>query len=128
MEINVNATSNSVTINIDGTFTADELRALLEQIGQARAQIASDPDSPVGLPIAVAPNPAYWTEPLPQGGGSFIALRHPGYGWLGFAFTLAEAAKLSNYITGQLLAAATATATGGGTLDTSNYKGGGLLH
>jgi len=128
MKIEVDAISSTVTLGINGTYTAQELLDVLTSIGKARAQIAKDPTSPVGQPLEAIGNPAYWTEPNHY--GSLIAIHHPGYGWLGFVFALAEAAKLSTYITNQLLLAANqstaSTAAEPGTSGDAN--GGRLLH
>lgn len=127
MKIEVDPISKSVTLDINGTYTAQELLGVVEQIGKARAEIAKDPTDPVGVQIQSVFSPAYWTEPYPSLGGSLLAFLHPGLGWIGFILPLDAVAALTNFMTNQLLLAAKpAPATG--TANPPNSQGGGLLH
>lgn len=66
---------------------APELDELIRALGQGRAQLADEvaPELDEGARIAdTVIDPAYLVGRNSQEGRALIALRHPGYGWIGF--------------------------------------------
>lgn len=128
MKIEVDAISESVTLEVSGTYTAQELLELLRHIGEARAKIAKDPSNPSGLPTPVEVNPTYWAVfGEATNGHSGLFLRHSYFGWLGYMLPMVEAARLAKYLNEHLTAALTTTPT----TNAPNFpepQGGGLLH
>ena len=131
--MDIEVMGDKVSLRLEGDYTAQELLELMQRLGQARAQITQDPPTPVGLKIDATVNPPYWAEFIGEIGCSGVFMRHPGFGWLGFALPPVEAGRLANYLHAQVvnvLAATTTAAQGAAALPANNdgSKGGGLLH
>lgn len=135
MEIEIK--DGKVSLQVAGTYTAEEFTKLLQRLGEARTQIAKDPASPIGVPVKLIANASFYTEPMGglMQGMSGIYMLHPGYGWLGFGLPAIEAFRLANYLHSQVLLAFTATATAttpnAGTHDGNpgtDESGGGAFH
>lgn len=91
-----------VTVEISESLDAQQLSELLLQLGEARTQIAKDPDNPDGLAMMMAIDPRYFTEPDMAHRSSRIALRHPAFGWMAFLIPAVELARLTGLLTNQL--------------------------
>jgi hypothetical protein len=129
----IEVTGDKVSLQINGAFTSEETRSLIQQIAQARAQIADDPQALTGhaADIQVVGGVAWWTEFKPAFGMSMVAYRHPGLGWIGVLLPPAEVAQLASYLALQLgVAAAAKPAQSAGTNsnDPRTGSGGMLLH
>lgn len=128
MKIEVDTTSKTVSLNITGTYTPEELLSVLQQIGQARAQISEQPSSPVGMKIETIVNPGYWATFGPTTNNhSLLAWSHPIYGWLGFALPMVESARLAKYLNEHLVASITAAGPNQASA-LLTVEGGGVLH
>ncbi len=133
MEIKLNE-DGTVTLAISGTYTTDELRELVDALGETRAQLAPDPEQPPeGYPITVA-HPGFWHSKWPahQGGGLLLALRDHRVGWFGIVLHPAGAQQLVGHV-GRYLAHATGNAEGASGTGTQNhdltgFSGGNSVH
>lgn len=105
MELDIDRDGATVTVNISGTYSAAELQAVLKRIGDARAQIASEPQQPhADTPVEMPANWAYHCQWGEDTGGRFtFALRHEGYGWIGIELPPVEAAKLGRVLSDYLV-------------------------
>lgn len=120
---------DKVSLQIDGAFTAEELTDLVAQIGEARAQIADDGDTPEGQPAYLANNARYWSMLTPDRRASLLLLRLPANGWVGIPLPLAEVANLAGIFIRQLAgAAAAATGEAAAADPDPGAAGGGMLH
>lgn len=101
-EISVDTTSASVTLQVSGTYTADELTALLNRIGKARAQLAQDDPEPPAVLAAAPPGVGrYWVQSM-DAKLCLIAMQHPGFGWLAWRFEHGAVAQLIANLATQL--------------------------
>lgn len=101
-QISVN--SDAVTLRIDGTYTAQELRDLLEKISSARAQIADVPASGEKAEVRLMHLPAWYCGFNPQVGAHVMSYRDPGLGWIGFSFTTPDASAIAQLLHQQVIA------------------------
>jgi len=122
--------NGKVSLQIDGAFTAEELTDLVAQIGDARAQIADDGDTPEGQPAYLANNARYWSMLTPDRRASLLLLlRLPANGWVGIPLPLAEVANLAGIFIRQLAGAAAAATGEAAVADPDpGAAGGGMLH
>jgi hypothetical protein len=75
----------TVRIHIAGEFTPEALTELLMRLSEARSRVARDPMTPVGLDVPVIVHPHWHVQLLgPASSDTLLALRHPGWGWIGF--------------------------------------------
>jgi len=95
-----------VSVNVNETLNAEDLTKLIEELGNARAQITQDPDRPQeGTAYQTLFEPRLWTFWGPQTGGNFMLMtRHPQFGWRGVMMTPRTASEISVYLS-QYLAA-----------------------
>lgn len=118
-----------VSLHIEGEYTADELAQLVAQIGEARSQIAADPDAPGrGTPIHIAKNSRYWTIYSAEMGGSLLTFRNQSLGWTGIVLPVVEVANLIGYLAGHLATATTSAQSGEGAERHDPEGSGGVLH
>ncbi|MCC2673068.1 MAG: hypothetical protein K0R58_15 [Ramlibacter sp.] len=100
----IESDGTSATLQIEGTFTASELEALLVKLAvlrsgmtppvpQTRPDPATDPDKPILLEDGAAV-----TAALRRDGGVRIWMRNRGYGWMGYQVEPARAVGLAKYI------------------------------
>jgi hypothetical protein len=61
--------------------------------------VAADP--PIGQVVAAVALPAWYAPPADNTPVASLMLRHPGLGWMAFAFEKAEARKIGNYLVAQ---------------------------
>src|SRR5574337_773676 len=99
MEIKV--IDGKVSLRIDGAYTAEELSKLAQQIGQARAQIAKDPETPQGLSLEAIALPKWYTELNTFVGLHQLCLRG-SLGWQAFLLSPIDVASLIHLFSGQL--------------------------
>jgi hypothetical protein len=128
--IEIDGTAGTVTLRIDGTYTAETLRRLMHSISDARAKIAKDPPQPTPgtQVVAIAPEGlAYWAQ-WPVNDCSLVAMRHPGLGWIGMLLTPLEAARLAKYLNEHLTLRLAGTAPSAPSTPTPTHEGGNLLH
>lgn len=129
MNIEVDTTLGTVTLDISGTYTADQLRQVLQSICEARAQIAQEPASPVGHELPIVRNAAWHTSAIDGDlNTGLLAFLLPGFGWAAIALPNLDRCLLAHYMNGQVanaLAATAATPTAAADLLPS---GGGRLH
>jgi hypothetical protein len=136
MEISVDTTSGTVALDINGTYTAEQLLQLLYKLSEARKQVAQDPSSPVGQQVFVVPGANWFTEPLgTDTSSSLLTFLMPGFGWLGITLSNADRCRLAHYLTGQAVntlapPAAADTAAGAAAVQAQDNGrgGGGTLH
>lgn len=120
--ITVDAASGTVDLSISGTFTADQLRELLQHIGNARAQIAQDPTDPATVTHQVAVGVRWTVDAMPNDPNTAVfRFLLPWFGWVGVGVTAHDRCLIAHYLIGQqanALAAAAAipAASAGGTL------------
>ncbi|MDQ8035116.1 MAG: hypothetical protein REJ50_24170 [Bordetella sp.] len=88
-------------LQVDGAFTSEQLLELIHQISDARSQIASDPTSPVGVPLKLTATPAWHTEynALAQ---SHVLCFLNGLGWQSFAISTLDASRIAGYLSIQI--------------------------
>lgn len=100
MKIKVDSMAASVSVELKGDYTADELTELIQKLGDARAQIANDPDRPTeGTEYKVVADPPLWTFWGPHTSGNFILMtRHPEFGWRGVLMSPAIASQIGVYL------------------------------
>lgn len=131
MEINADTTSATVTLDIRGTYTADELRQVLQEVCAARAQIAKDPATPVGLSPPVAINGHWYTEALSGDPAiGVLAILVPGFGWAAVSLSNRDRCLLAHYLIGQATIAASTASSGHGAKNQVKLQsgGGGSIH
>lgn len=90
-----------VSLTIDGTYSAEELSKLVQQIGQARAQIAKDPENPVGLAMEGQPIDHWYTERNAFLGLHQLSLR-TNLGWQTFLLSPPHVGQLIHHLAAQL--------------------------
>lgn len=124
MSIEVNG--SSVSVSISGTYTAEQLTQLIDDLGAARAQVASDPAQPVeGVGYKCATEPHLWTRWGPETGGNFLLMtRYPDFGWRGTLMTPTTAAAIGVYIAQYMAYQATITSATGSSSEAAAPKGG----
>lgn len=91
-----------------GTIALDAagVDTLQKNLALARRHLA--PPVPAELPVGplnAVIDPVWWTEPHPSG-GTVLALRHGGYGWLAFLLPPASREKLGKLLGAQSVAVA----------------------
>jgi hypothetical protein len=127
----IEVTGDKVSLQIEGAFTSDELVDLLSKIGEARAQVAKDGDSPqeAGRVLLVT-SFRYWTIPAQDQSGSMLFFRLPTTGWTGITLPHPEVARLIALLAAQLTihACATTAVTIPGDDNAASSGGGGLVH
>ncbi len=128
----IEVTGDKVSLQIEGAFTSDELVDLLSKIGEARAQVAKDGDSPqeAGRVLLVT-SFRYWTIPAQDQSGSMLFFRLPTTGWTGITLPHPEVARLIALLAAQLAVHACATTTNTVTIpsdDNATSSGGGFVH
>lgn len=113
MELEITATG-TIRLNVVGEFSVEEVKHLLARIAQARSQIANEPGSPVDLPIPTVVSPGWHTQLASDGAGSntFLAFRHPGFGWVGFTMPPVHRVQLAACLIAQQGAAMASAAKG----------------
>lgn len=130
--MNIEVKDGKVELKIEGEFNSEQLQKLLYQIGDARKQIASDPESlaDTNVEIQAIAFPPYWTEHSDRTQNqSLFAFKHPGFGWLGLLITPLEISRLIGYFGNQLVRGATINgATEPTDSQPEQIRGGGLLH
>lgn len=120
MEINVDTASGTVTLNISGTFTAEQLRELLSKLGQANTQFWQPTPSPEGKRVLTADRPRFWLERSARTGGqTAVFFDSNAFGWVGMTLDSAGLFRLHELLTVHVNAA---------TEDELSEGGGGLLH
>ncbi len=128
----VHVKDGKVELKIEGEFNSEQLQELIFQIGDARKQIASDPDSlsNADMELPVVTSPTYWTEHSDRTHNqTLFAFKHPGIGWLGVILAPLEVSRLIGYFGNQLVRGATiAGTTEAATPLPEKIEGGGLLH
>ncbi|MEN9420200.1 MAG: hypothetical protein RI988_3821 [Pseudomonadota bacterium] len=127
-EISVNA-DGTISVRMSGTFTADDVRRAIEQLCQARAQVAQDPTSPEGQRVLLAEDAPWFSAP--HGDRSNFLLRVPGLGWVGTLLSRSDGLRLAHYLVGHqvnVVAAATASPAGDTQPQLAPTGGGGHLH
>jgi len=97
----VEVADGKVSLAIDGSYTAQELLEVIQQISEARAQVAQDPTSPVGLPLKMPAGAAWYTEYNALLPGHMLCFLN-GLGWQGFLLPTPNAAKLASHLTAQV--------------------------
>lgn len=108
MTIQVDATTASVRLDINGSYNAEELLALLKSLSAARAKIAADPARPGD--IWVAPKASCHTQLLDAAGpDSLLAINFPGIGWIGATLSPTTRAQVISLLAAQQATVATAS-------------------
>lgn len=128
MEITIDMASGKVTLGVSGTFTAEQLRDLIQALCQARGQIASEPRNPVGLQIQVTPGAPWYTEPLaadPAQSLLFVLIK--GWGWTGITLSSVDRLRLAGLLVGQHVVGMASSASASAA-DYHGHGGGGTLH
>lgn len=76
---------------------AENLSGLIEQLVAMRAGMAEEVPMSIapGSFTAAIPDPRWQMPPAHPEGSRALALRHPGLGWLSFAFPLREAKSIA---------------------------------
>jgi hypothetical protein len=106
-QLTFNDTNTLVTVNFapkEFALTADELENLIANLGRARENLKPSvpDDAPIGKKLQAVSNPGWYAPPAESTPGqAVLILRHPGFGWLGFAFSKPEARSLGNYLIAQ---------------------------
>ena len=79
------------------------LEGLMRGLAEIRAEMqpAVPPQWATGQAAAGTRSPAFVCEAEALHGGSLLHLRHPGYGWLHFAFPAAVARKIGAFLVRQ---------------------------
>lgn len=118
MTIAVNTSTNSVSVEVNGDFNADQLQNLVAELGNARAQITKATERPKGQQMVVV-GPGFWTQwDITKGEHFSLSFTHPGLGWVNFALPAltVEGIKiyLDQYIGARNAAAGTSEESGGG--------------
>ena len=120
-----------VSLQIDGSFTAEQLTNLVQQIGQARGEIAQDPMTldDQNIPIPTAIGASFWTQFDPEKNLTVLFYRNVGLGWMGVTFTPEHVALLISLWSQQLLQASpTPSNPAAATSNDQQGRGGGHLH
>ena len=95
MNIRADTAASTVTLDIRGTFTADQLRQVLQRIADARAQIAQDPPQPDGLRLDLSGNVRWYSELLAVDHTvSMLLVCLRGFGWHGITLDADSRAAL----------------------------------
>lgn len=99
MGLTISKEKATVTVKIDGEYTADQLIALIHEMGSSFSMIAATPLKPDGLAIPMVFNVPYWTqlEPGVTPPRTMLTFRHPGFGWIGFSYPVEEAARIAGF-------------------------------
>lgn len=101
MELNGDKTS--VHLQLEGTFTAQELDSLLRKLALLRAEmtpevVATRDDLEIsGTEVLIEDKPALVIRAR-RGGGFRMWLRHRGFGWCGYQIDDLNANTLADYI------------------------------
>ncbi|WP_152969403.1 hypothetical protein [Paracidovorax avenae] len=100
-----------VSVNVNQTLNVEDLTKLIEELGNARAQIAEDPDRPQeGTAYQTVFEPRLWTFWGPQTEGNFMLMtKHPQFGWRGVMMTPRTASEISIYLSQYLASRIAAT-------------------
>lgn len=78
MDAHISANADgTISVRMSGTFTADDIRSAIEQLCQARAQVAQDPTSPEGQRVLLAEEAPWFSAP--QGDRSNFLFRLSGF-------------------------------------------------
>lgn len=84
-------------------LTTSHLDELIQQLAAMRAR--HEPpvqlETPIGATIAPVVDPKYWTQHEPLREDTVLGIRHPGFGWIWFAFPPHERQRLLGYLQNQ---------------------------
>ncbi len=129
MNIEVNSESATVTVRVDATLDAQQLKQLLAQLANARGQIAQEPASPKGHSVIVLPNGAWYTELANQNGpDTMLLVLVPGFGWTGLTLPPADRVRLASFLIAQQATTMSTSSPGAEHDDAYRGEGGGSLH
>jgi hypothetical protein len=84
--------------SISGPLDAADMDEFIRILGTIRESLAEQVPLRLELPARVRCiiDPGWWCDPKPK--QRLLALRHPGYGWLGFALPTEQARKLAGLL------------------------------
>ena len=82
---------------------AATFETIIHELAGARAQMAEPvtPDLEQGMRLEAIADPRWRTEAYHPAGGSMLALRHPGHGWMSFLLPPKEARALGSALMAQ---------------------------
>lgn len=85
------------------TYDAASLEDNIHMLAEARAGMSEQvtPDLEIGMRLEAIADPRWRTEAYPPAGGSLLALRHPGLGWVSFLLPPQEARALGSSLVAQ---------------------------
>jgi len=130
----IEITGDKVSLDITGTYTAEELSKLIQQIGSARGQIAQDPPTPEGVEMEAVLRPSWYTEFNALVGMHQLCFLN-NLGWQAFLLPPQDGASLIHFLAAQLrqlcdvkdaIAAAEAAHSNSG--NPNDGPGSGLVH
>ena len=100
MTIQPDKTTGTVQIDVQGSYTPDQLLDLIKRLSAARAKLAKDPATPGE--IRVAPVASCHVQLMGDAGPeSLLAFRFPGLGWIGATMTAPARAQLISLLAAQ---------------------------
>ncbi len=101
MTVEITSTG-TVLLQLVGEYSAEELTALIHELGEARARIAPNPSTFVETRMPVALWPHWHTQLAPQREqDTLIAFNHPNFGWLGFVLPAQQRVQLAGALIAQ---------------------------
>lgn len=96
------ATTDTVRVEVNGDFTADDLDEVIRSLAKARAGLApavplKAPDGTIESELLVQDDALFKIATLADG-GLRIWLRSEGFGWMAFNLSAAQAAGLREFL------------------------------
>lgn len=102
MDISSNPSNGTVTVSLNGTFTAAELLQHIHALCDARAQVVREVTRPAGVSARVSPGAPWYTEPVAEDPTqSLLVVLVKGLGWTGITLPATDRLKLASLLVNQ---------------------------